>query len=63
MSISELDAEIARLEAVLERTRRSGRARMIENEVRRLRRERERLVEILMQDPRTTAQAVMDRDF
>jgi len=63
VSISELDAEIARLEAVLERTRRSGRARMIENEVRRLRRERERLVEILMQDPRTTAQAVMDRDF
>ncbi len=63
MSISELDAEIARLEAVLERKRRSGRARMIENEVRRLRRERERLVEILMQDPRTTAQAVMDRDF
>jgi len=63
VSISERAAEIARLEAVLERTRRSGRARMIENEVRRLRRERERLVEILMQDPRTTAQAVMDRDF
>jgi hypothetical protein len=63
VSISELDAEIARLEAVLKRTRRSGRARKVENEVRRLRRERERLVEILMQDPRTTAQAVMDRDF
>jgi hypothetical protein len=36
---------------------------MVENEVRRLRRERERVIELLMQDPRTTPQAVMDRDF
>ena len=63
MSIRELDAEIARLEAVLKLSGQSGRARKIENELRRLRRERERIVEILMQDPRTTSQAVMDRDF
>jgi hypothetical protein len=63
VSIRELDAEIARLEAVLKLSTESGRARMIENEVRRLRRERERVIEILMQDPRTTPQAVMDRDF
>jgi hypothetical protein len=63
VSIRELDAEIARLEAVLKLSSQSGRARMIENEVRRLRRERERVVEILMQDPGATPQAVMDRDF
>jgi hypothetical protein len=63
VSIRELDAEIARLEAELKLSSQSGRVRKIENEVRRLRRERERLVEILMQDPRTTPQAVMDRDF
>ena len=63
MSIRELDAEIARLEAVLKLSSQSGQARKIEDEVRRLRRERERIVEILMQDPRTTSQAVMDRDF
>ena len=62
MSIRELDAEIARLEASLKLSSQSSRAQ-IENEVRRLRRERERVVEILMQDPRTTAEAVMDRDF
>ena len=63
MSIRELDAEIARLEAVLRLSSQSDRARVIEQEVRRLRRERERVVEILMQDPSTTPQAVMDRDF
>jgi hypothetical protein len=61
VSTRELDAEIARLEAALKLSSQRGRARMIENEVRRLR--RERVIEILMQDPRTTPQAVMDRDF
>jgi len=63
VSIRELDAEIARLEAALKLSGQGGRAQMIENEVRRLRRERERIVEMLMQDPSTTPQAVMDRDF
>ena len=67
-SLTDLDREIARLEGLLSSASQSGRARAIESNLARLRRERERVAEGLKKDPARpstdyTAQEVMDRDF